>query len=78
MLEQIEAMAEKNTFSRSVATDFETFIGGSIPCLIGMAQDIRELVHDLDNKEPNVTVDDLLTCLQAFKAEIKLRFNLKS
>ena len=74
MLEQIQAMAENNSLSRSVATDFETFIGGSIPSLIGMAQDIRELIHDLDNNEPNVTVDDLFASLQALKAEIILRF----
>ncbi len=74
MVEQIQAMAENNSLSRSVATDFETFIGGSIPSLIGMAQDIRELIHDLDNNEPNVTVDDLFASLQALKAEIILRF----
>lgn len=78
MLEQFEAMAESNSFSRSAATDFETFVGGSIPCLIGMAQDIRELIHDLDNNEPNVMVEDLLSSLRAFKAEINLRFKVNS
>jgi len=78
MLDQIQAMSESGTFSRSAATDFETFVGASIPCLIDIAQDIREIVHDLDDKEPNVTVNDLHERLQAFKAEFILRFKLKS
>jgi len=76
MLDQIQAMSESGTYSRSVATDFETFIGASIPCLVGMAQDIREIVHDLDDKEPNVKVTDLQDKLQAFRAEFILRFKM--
>ena len=76
MLDQIQAMSESTVFSRAVVTDFETYVGATVPCLVGMAQDIREIVHDLDNKEPNVKVTCLHDKLEAFRAEVILRFKM--
>jgi nucleotide-binding universal stress UspA family protein len=53
-----------------VAIDFEKQVARALTELHPLAQMIRETVHDLDHREPNVTTADLEARLEHFVREL--------
>jgi hypothetical protein len=59
LLVEIHDMLDSGRFDRKTAIDLEQKVAEVLPQLNPRAQDVRETVHDLDNKEPNVTIVNL-------------------
>ena len=67
LLIDIHDMLDSGRYSRQTAIDFEQKVGEALPQLSHSAQDVRETIHDLDNKEPNHTVADLEDSVTQFE-----------
>lgn len=65
LLGKVHGMIESGRFSRRPATDLEKVAASAVPELLPLAREIRETVHDLDNREPNITVSDLEKSVRA-------------
>lgn len=59
LLIDIHDMLDSGQYDRQTATAFEEKVGQVLPELSYSAQDVREIIHDLDNHEPNIGVTDL-------------------
>jgi hypothetical protein len=70
LLRELYGMLDSGRFDRKVAIDFEKRVTKVLPELHPLAQEVRETVHDLDNKEPNTTTADLEACLTRFVREL--------
>ncbi len=62
-------MARSGKFNRPVAIEFENAVAIICPELTDLAQEIRETIHDLDNREPNISLDDLTIRLVKFEQQ---------
>lgn len=65
-LNNLYGMAATGLYSRKRATDFEKLVAKAAPELHPFAQELREIVHDLDAREPNVTGELLRERLNDF------------
>jgi hypothetical protein len=65
-LNDLYGMAATGQYSRRKATDFEELIAKEVPPLHPPAQELREIVHDLEGREPNVTSEMLRDSLDEF------------
>lgn len=66
-LAEIHNMIDSGSFDRKLATDFEEKVAEVLPQLNLLAQNVREIVHDLDNKEPHVNTANLENSLTRFE-----------
>jgi hypothetical protein len=67
LLGEIHGMIESGRFSRQPATNIEKVAASAVPEVLPLAQAVRETVHDLCNKEPNITAADLEGSLRALE-----------
>ena len=65
-LGQIRDLADFEVFPRVLAINFERAVSSVLPELIGR---VREVMHELDRKEPNVSVAQLEDALAEFEEE---------
>lgn len=70
LLVEIHDMLDSGRFDRKTAIDLEQKVAEVLPQLNPLAQDVRETVHDLDNKEPNVNTADLEDSVTRFEREL--------
>jgi len=70
LLQEMHDMVDSGKLERQLPKDLERIVSETLPELNQSAQTLREIVHDLDNKEPNVTIADLEECLRTFEQEL--------
>jgi hypothetical protein len=70
LLTEIHDMLDSDRFDRKMAIDFEQRVAEVLPQLSPIARDVREIIHDLDNKEPNVNTADLEDSVMRFEQEL--------
>ncbi len=59
LLAEIKDMIASGQFSRKPPIELQEMTAVTMPELLPLAREVRELVHDLDNREPNVSVAEL-------------------
>ena len=76
ILDRIRGMVASGRFDRKVAVDLQGKASSAVPEVLQLAMEVREIVHDLDSREPNITVDDLERSIRALEqalADLKKR-----
>jgi hypothetical protein len=69
-VEKVREMIAIGRFARKPGIELEKMTAAAVPELLQLAMEIRGTTHDLDNREPNVSVADLKQSLARFESAL--------